>query len=412
MLRLFSSSGAAFAFRDFRLFFWSRFFTFASYHMLAVAVGQYVYEATHSPLHLGTIGLALFLPRVCFVLFIGHAADRFDRRHIIVVCRLVQCAATVALIAISWWHIGGLLFLYGLLFIMGTANAFDSPASQSFVPDIVPTAHFPNAVTWNASAMQIAMIAGPALGGWIYAWSGNALIVFAVVAALRLVAALLAAMMTTKRVERPVAAVSWSTLMAGVRYLFVKRVILGAISLDLFAVLLGGAVALMPIFANDLLGVGPAGLGVLRAAPACGAAIMALMLAAFPLRRRQGSTMFCCVAIFGLATMLFGLSRSFALSLLLLMILGAADMVSVVIRGVLVQMETPPAMRGRVSAINLLFIGASNELGEFESGVTAAWFGTVPAVVIGGVGTVIVAALWAWRFPELRCYTDRIAAPE
>ncbi len=395
---------ASFRIRDFRYYLASLFLSLTAHQMMAVAVGQYVYERTHSPLHLGYIGLALFLPRFGLGLFAGHAADRFERCHVILVCRFVYFLAVALAAAAFYTGAMSLPLLYSLLFLMGIANAFDGPARQAFITNLVPHDLFQNAVTWNVSSMQIAFIVGPALGGILYAMQGKAAFVMGIVAALRLIGVLLIGRIHTRTGRHDTSEMSWKTLLAGIHYVFRKQIILGSISLDLFAVLLGGAVALMPAFANDILRVGPTGLGILRAAPSAGAALMALFIAHHPPFKRPGSTMLWCVALFGLATVVFGLSHSFLLSIACLVLLGAADMVSVVIRGVLVQVETPPEMRGRVSAVNLVFIGASNELGEFESGLTAAWWGVVPATVIGGLGTLAVVGIWAWRFPEIRTY--------
>ncbi len=389
--------------RDFRYYLTGRFLALCASQMLGVGVGQYIYELTHSALHLGLIGLVLFLPKISFVLLAGHTADRFDRRAVILVCRLTQCVATLGLILFARSGSHELGWLYALLLLVGTANSFEGPATQAIVPALVPAPIFSRAVAWNASVMQAAFIAGPALGGCLYAF-GNVLGVFYAIATMRLLSAVLIALVRTRTGRMESAELSWQTLLAGLNYVFRTKVVLGTISLDLFAVLFGGAVALMPIYANDILRVGPSGLGILRAAPAAGAALMALFFAHRPPIQRAGSAMLGCVAMFGLATILFGISHNFYFSLACLVILGASDMVSVVIRGVLVQMQTPPEMRGRVSAVNLVFIGASNELGEFESGLTAAWFGTIPAVVLGGLGTLAVVALWAWRFPEVRAY--------
>ena len=393
---------AALLYPDFRFFASARFLALLSHQMLNVAAGQYVYELTRNPLHLGYIGLFLFLPKLIFTILGGQVADRYDRRRIILTCRVLQFFAILGLIMVVHRADSPLSLLYALLFLMGMANAFDGPASQSIVPQLVTTEHFSNAVTWNASTMQTALIAGPAVGGWIYGVSGKALTVFYVVALLRLISAFLVAMIKSRTAKLDRSVVSLETLLAGIRYVYQKKIILGAISLDLFAVLLGGAVALLPIYANEILKVGPSGLGMLRAAPALGAALMAMSLTYLPPFKKAGKAMFICVAIFGLATICFGISKNFHLSLLFLFILGASDMISVVIRGVLVQIKTPDAMRGRVSAVNLVFIGASNELGEFESGLTASWFGVIPAVILGGVGTLAVVALWAWKFPDLR----------
>ncbi len=392
---------AAFFYRDFRFFVSARFLALCAYQMLAVAVGQYVYEITKSPLYLGYIGLSLFLPKITFALFAGHTADRFDRRRIIFFCRMTQFLVVVGIIFFYHFNLHSLWPLYGLLFLMGTANVYDGSASQAIVPQLVSTDHFGNAVAWSSSIMQIAFIVGPAIGGALYAVFGKAIWVFYVVALIRLASAFLIYLMHTRVEKLEKAEISWVSLLAGIRYVFKTRVILGAISLDLFAVLLGGAVALMPVFANDILKVGPMGLGILRAAPSVGAVMTAIVLAHLPPLKKSGTTMLFCVAIFGVATIFFGLSRSFIFSLFCLFILGSADMVSVVIRGILVQVRTPPAMRGRVSAVNLVFIGASNELGEFESGLTASWFGVIPSVILGGVGTLLVVLIWRWRFPEL-----------
>ena len=398
---------AAFRYPDFRLLFASRYLTIASHQMLLLAVSQFVYLKTHQPIYLGYIGLAIFLPRILFGLLAGYVADRFARRTVLMICRTVQLIAVVALM--GHLHAGddSMAVLFLLLALMGAANAFDAPASTSVVTQIVPPHHFNNAVTWNGMIFQAAMISGPALGGWLYAlWDGPVAVLF-FVAAMRLISLGLVSAMRIRVAGLDSAAFSWNTVLAGLRYVFAAPVILGTISLDLFAVLLGGAVALMPIFANDILRVGAEGLGWLRAAPAIGAALMAVVLTGLPPIRRAGQAMFICVAIFGMATIVFGISRDFYFSLFCLAVLGAADMVSVVIRGVLVQVETPPAMRGRVSAVNFIFIGASNELGEFESGLTASWFGTVPAVILGGAGTLVIAALWSRQFPELFAYRSR-----
>jgi len=391
--------------RDFRYFVSARFLALVSHQMINVAMGQYIWELTHNPLYLGYIGLALFLPKIAFVLVSGHTADRYDRKRVILICRLIQFVAAIGLvIALLFDSSTQLWQLFTLLFLIGVANAFDGPASQSIVPQLVPLAHLKDAVTWSTSAVQFSFIVGPAAAGWIYAAGNRAVDVLYVVVAMRLASMLLVTLIRSRTEQLDKSEISWKTLVAGIRYVFEKRVILGAISLDLFAVLLGGAIALMPIYANEILKVGPSGLGILRAAPAVGAGFTALALAYLPPLKRAGNTMFLCVALFGIFTILFGISTNFLFSLFCLFILGAADMVSVVIRGVLVQIKTPPVMRGRVSAVNIVFIGASNELGEFESGLTAAWFGVVPSVVIGGLGTLAVVGVWAWRFPELRRY--------
>lgn len=400
-------STIAFRHPEFRYFLSSRFLALIAHQMLLVAVSQSVYEMTGSPFHLGLIGLALFIPKIAFTLPAGHAADRYDRRTILLASRLVQIFIITGLILFYFTKQGNLILLYALLFSMGVANTYGAPASQAYVTQLVPEGNFSNAVAWNSSSMQIAFVAGPALGGWLYGLSKNAASVLLIVGIVWIVSSSLLLPLSPKRDHIEKAGFSWETVLAGIRYVFQKRVILAAISLDLFAVLLGGAVALLPVFANDILKVGPMGLGLMRSAPAAGAAVVAIVLAFLPPMRQAGKKMFFCVALFGAATILFGISQNFILSLGCLAVLGGADMVSVVIRHVLVQAKTPPAMRGRVSAVNLIFIGASNELGEFESGLTAAWFGTVPAVVVGGLGTLAVVGFWMTRFPELRDF-DRL----
>ncbi|MCE9624023.1 MAG: MFS transporter [Deltaproteobacteria bacterium] len=393
---------AAFKHRDFRYFLSARFLALASHQMMNVALGQWIYEWTHNPLYLGYLGLALFVPKMTFTIFAGHTADHYDRRKVILVCRLLQFLGVLGLALVATLQLSALWVLYVILFLVGVANAFDGPASQAIVPQLVPTPHFSNAVKWNSSTMQMAFIVGPAAAGWLYALSNRAATVLYVVAAMRLASVLLVYVIKNRTERLAPSVMNLKTLLAGIRFVWEKKIILGTISLDLFAVLLGGAVALLPVYANDILKVGASGLGMLRAAPALGAAIMAISMAYLPPLKRAGATMLACVAIFGAATVLFAVSKNFYFSLLSLFILGSSDMVSVIIRGVLVQIKTPHEMRGRVSAVNLIFIGASNELGEFESGLTASLFGTVPAVLIGGVGTLTVVAVWNWLFPEIR----------
>lgn len=392
---------------DFRYYLSARFLALASHQVLMIALGQKVYEMTQSPLHLGYIGLALFFPKFVFALLAGHAADRFDRRQLILVCRVIQILAIIGILFFCYLGFQPLWVLYALLFLLGTANAFDGPASQAIVTNIVPEDHLTHGVTWHSSVVQGSFIIGPALGGWLYAVLGNAELVLVAVVLMRTASAFFLALVKVKTQRSSTSSLSWENLFAGIRYVFEKKIILAAISLDLFAVLFGGAVALMPIFANEILKVGPKGLGLLRAAPSVGAMGVAFYLAHRPSIKKSGPVLIATVAVFGLTTILFGISKNFYLSLLILMVMGASDMVSVVIRSVLVQMETPAEMRGRVSAVNFVFIGASNELGEFESGVTAQWFGVIPAVVLGGLGTLGVVALWSKKFPELRDYVAK-----
>lgn len=374
--------------------------------MLVVALSQYVYEQTRHPFHLGLMGFVLFLPKFGLALIAGHMADRYDRRRIILFYRASQCLIIAGILVFYLSNISFLGGLYLLLFLLGSANAFDGPASHAIVADLVPEKDFNNAVAWNSSTMQIAMIAGPALSGLIYAASHRPLEVLIVILVMRIFSFLLIFPIKPQKAHAPSEEITKKNLFSGLQYVFKTRLILGTISLDLFAVLLGGATALMPIFANDILHVGPAGLGYLRAAPSLGATAMALWLAHHSPLKKPGSTMLWCVALFGISTLLFGFSENFYLSLIVLFVLGAADMVSVVVRGVLVQIKTPPAMRGRVSAINLVFIGASNELGEFESGILASFIGTVPTVIVGGIATLAIVAIWAKIFPEIREYRN------
>ncbi len=394
---------SAFAYRDFRLFQCARFCTTLGTQMQSVAVGWQVYELTGQPLALGIAGLVQFVPLAGLSLAGGQAADRYDRRGVSIACQVSFAVCALFLRAQAQHAIPGRAWpIYLALCLFGATRAFTGPAGQALLPSLVPMEHFASAVAWGSSVWEIAAILGPAVGGWIYAAMGGAAAVYGICTFLFVAAGafLLAMRVRTGRMERR--DVSLATVFAGVRYVWREKIILGSISLDLFAVLFGGATALLPVYAHDILQVGPRGLGLLRSAPAVGAAAVALAFALWPLRRRAGPIMFACVALFGVATIVFGFSRSFWLSLGALFVIGASDMVSVVVRLTLVQIQTPPAMRGRVSGVNMVFIGASNELGELESGLTAAWFGSVPAVVLGGIGACVVVALWTLLFPELR----------
>ena len=402
---------AAFQSRDFRLYQVARFLLVVGLQMQSMAIGWYVYARTHSTVSLAFVGLAQFAPAILLALVTGMVADRFDRRGVLVVCytAVAGCAGALALLSqrpeLPIWPI------YGVLVVLGTARAFAGPAAQSLVPHLVPAEHFPNAVSWASSVFQIGTITGPVVGGVIYGAAGATVVFMTCAGALGL-GTLAVLMMHVRTGRMSQSRASWSTLSAGMRYVWAKKTILGSISMDLFAVLLGGATALLPVYAHDILHVGPWGLGILRSAPAIGAATMAVVLAYRPLQRRTGAIMLGCVGLFGFATIVFGLSRSFWLSMVALTVLGASDQVSVVTRLTLVQVQTPPEMRGRVAAVNMIFIGASNELGEFESGITADAFGVVRAVVLGGIGTLVVVALWTWWFPELRKLdrVDRVTA--
>jgi MFS family permease len=392
----------AFTHPDFVLFQIARFLIVAAVEMQAVAVGWQVYDITKRALDLGLVGLAQFLPGILLFLVSGHASDRFDRRKVLGTCYAGYALCSGLLLVIAERGAHSVYLIYAVLILLGVVRSFNGTASRSILPQLVPEEHFANAVAWNATTFQAATILGPSLGGILYALSRGP---SAVYAAAMLTA--VGALVSTFRIEtRPQARrrepTTLKTVLAGLHFIWREKLVLGAISLDLFAVLLGGAVALLPVYAREILHTGPWGLGLLRTAPGVGAAMMAVALAHRPLRGRAGATLLWSVAGFGICTILFGVSTSLVLSLLSLIFLGASDMVSVIIRATLVQLRTPDEMRGRVTAVDMVFIGASNELGQFESGLTAQWVGTVPAVLLGGVGTLVVIALWAWKFPELR----------
>ena len=368
--------------------------------MVQVAVGWQMYDLTHSAWNLGLVGLFQFVPALALALVSGHVADRHDRRHIVSMALVLQLLAALVLwLATHEDRISRDLIL-GVSLLLGVARSFQMTAQQALTPLLVPQALLARALAFSSSGMQAAIIGGPALGGFLY--GAGASVVYVVCAVLFVLAAGLVWSARYEHKPAPRAPVTMDTLLAGVRFIRAKPVVLGAISLDLFAVLLGGATALLPIFARDILRVGPEGLGLLRGAPAIGALLMSLVLARWTIRSRAGTILFACVAIFGLTTIVFGVSHWFWLSMVALFINGAVDMVSVVVRQTLVQLDTPDEMRGRVSAVNSIFIGASNQLGEFESGATAALFGPVGSVVAGGVGTLVVVGLWMRWFPELR----------
>ena len=380
----------------------------------SVAVAWQVYQITHSALKLGLTGLALFLPGLICMLAAGHAADRYDRKGIILLCYGLQAASTAVLLWLSfssWALQGGRVWpIYAVLIFIGMGRAFSGPASSALLPSLVPKEHFVNAVTWGATIYQIANMSGPAVGGLLFTlpltgilerWRG-APAVYCLTLFMLTGFLILIAMIRPEPVEKKAAGFDVKTVLAGLEYVWKTKLLLGSISLDLFAVMLGGAVALLPIFATEILHAGPRGLGILRAMPSVGALAVSLFLVIRPIRRKAGATMLTCVGIFGVATIVFGLSRNLWISLIALVVAGASDMVSVVVRSSMLQLATPPEMRGRVSAVNWLFVGASNEFGEFESGLTAAWWGAVRAVVIGGIGSVLVTTSAAIFFPQLR----------
>ncbi len=385
--------------RPFLAFWLARVCTASAFQMITVAIGWHIYELTHNVLDLGLVGLVEFTPRVLFMLHTGHVADRYDRRRIASLCQIGQGLIAVALVVGASTDNVTREMIFAMAFLLGTARAFEMPTTQALLPNIVPTALFPRAVAASASAMQAATIAAPAFGGFLYAF--GAFWVYTPTAVLYFIACALVLTLPSRQAPASQGKATLESLLAGIRFIRSRPDIFGAISLDLFAVLLGGATALLPVFAKDILLTGPWGLGLLRSAPAVGALLMSFWLARFPIERNVGRIMFLAVGIFGVTTIAFGLSTSFWFSLAVLVVLGAADMISMVIRGAFVQLETPDEMRGRVSAVNGLFIGASNQLGEFESGLTAHWLGTVPAVVLGGVGTLVVTGVWMKLFPTL-----------
>lgn len=366
-----------------------------------VAVGWQIYDITHDPLDLGLIGLSQFLPFVLLILPAGQIADRHDRRRIVALCYVAETVCALLLLGFTLKGVTATWPVFAAMVLFGCARAFSMPSGQALLPNLVPPESFKRAVSLNSSVFQVATIVGPALGGLLY-HAGPAFVYATVVVLASIASVLMYRIGPEPRSARAVEPVNWNTLLSGLRFVWSRPIVLGAISLDLFAVLFGGAVALLPMFARDILHSGPTELGLLRAAPGVGASICALILAAHPMQRFVGAWMFGGVAVFGVATVVFGLSNNFAVSLAALAILGAADMVSVYIRHLLVQLETPDYIRGRVSAVSSVFIGASNELGEFESGVTAKWWGAVRAVVIGGIATLLVTGVWARLFPQLR----------
>lgn len=403
------SGRVAFSYPDFTYLQLARFFSVVGMEMQSVAVGWQVYEITNRALDLGLVGLAQFLPGILLFLISGHSADRYNRCKILILsyAGLSVCSALLLVATLRGSH--SAYPIYGVMLLVGVARSFSGPSGRALLPLVVPEEHFQNAVAWGSSMFQTATILGPAAGGLVYAIFRGPAVVYAMALVATAGAAL--AVVRVKVKNEPAAtreSITWRSVLAGLRYIGTHQIVLGAVSLDLFAVLLGGAVALLPVYAKDVLHTGPWGLGLLRCAPGIGAGAMAVLLAHRPLRRKAGRTMLWCVGGFGAFTILFGVSHSLALSMVALALVGASDMVSVMIRNVLVQLQTPDEMRGRVNAVEMIFIGASNEFGQFESGVTAAWLGSVPAVILGGVGSVVVTLLWAALFPKLRD-VDRLA---
>lgn len=370
--------------------------------MQSLAVGWQIYEITHRPLDLGLVGLAQFLPGICLFLLAGQAADRIARNKILQTCYASFSCCSLLLLALTVHGISSPYPIYFVLLLNGTVRAFNAPAGQAMLPLLVNTEDFPNAVAWSSSIFQTATIVGPMIGGIVYGVTGSPVVVYASAAVAYLVAFLCFRTIKFRRAERSPETPSSAMAFDGLRYIWRNKLVFGAISLDLFAMLLGGAVALLPVYAREILKIGAMGLGILRSAPGVGAVAMAIVVAHWPLRRRAGMAMLACVFAFGVFTVVFGISHNVALSLIMLVLLGASDMVSVIVRHTMIQLATPDNMRGRVSAVNTVFIGASNEIGQFESGLTASWFGTIPAVVLGGLGTMAIVLGWAWMFPTLR----------
>jgi len=386
--------------RGFALFMAMRIVSQFGTQIVTVAVGWQVYDLTRNPADLGLVGLFEFAPALLLVLITGAASDRFNRRMIAAVCLLAEGVFAAAILFFTWQGTIGVGMIFFLLVLFGTARAFVNPATQSLVPNLVPEEDLSSAIALSSASWQVSTVVGPAIGGLLYGISaevayGGAVFCF-------LFGAVCAALIPKPPQKTLAEPPTWESLSAGVRYIRGERVVLGAISLDLFAVLLGGAMALLPAYARDILDVGPWGLGLLRSATGIGALAMGLYLTTVPIRNHAGIAMFVAAALFGAFTVVFGVSTIVWLSIVMLLLTGAADMISVYIRETLIQLRTPDWVRGRVTAVNMVFIGASNELGAFRAGMVAAVIGVVPAVVVGGIGTIAVAGLWAWWFPELR----------
>ena len=391
---------------DFFRFVSARFVATIAIQVQSVAIGWQIYELVRTPLALGLVGLCQFAPMFLLTLPAGELSDRFDQRRIFAIAIALQAFCSACLLLLTFSRPAGVWPFYVILVLFGAARGFAAPAMQSLLAFLVPAERLPRSIALSSSFFTTAVIMGPALGGFLYALGPFATYSTSIVCFLG--AGILVASLGGRRNAAHVGGASRTErVVEGVRFVRARPIVFGAISLDLFAVLLGGATALLPVFARDILHTGPIGLGLLRSAPAAGAALTAFTLARFPIERATGIKMFAAVAIFGLATIVFGLSKIFPLSLAALFVLGASDMISVFIRSSLINLSTPDPMRGRVGAVSMLFIGASNELGEFESGITAAWFGTVPAVILGGVGTLLVVGAWMRMFPPLR-QVDRL----
>lgn len=385
--------------RSLLLFLLARIAITLAFQMITVAIGWQIYALTKSTFYLGLVGLVQFLPMFVLTLLVGYVADNFNRKLVICLSLTIESVGVLLLGLGSlngWINKDGILII---IFFIAVANSFQGPPMQAILPNIVSKELFPEAAAWSASANQFAVIVGPALGGIFYAFGAN--IVYFMSCSLIIISVSFIFFISVTRGQVHTSAISLDTIFAGIKFIKSNPIILGSISLDLFAVLFGGATALLPVYASTILKVGPSGLGLLRSAPAVGALLMSVLLARRPLKRKVGLTMFIAVLFFGFSTILFSISTSFKLSLIILAVLGASDVISVVIRATLIQLNTPDEMRGRVSSVNLMFIGTSNQLGEFESGITASLFGTQLAVFIGGLGTIIVVLTWMKLFPKL-----------
>ena len=390
---------AVLRYRGYAAYAATRFCTTLCWQMLSVAVGWQVYALTHNPMDLGYVGLVQFLPFVLFVLPGGYVADHTDRRLVLMVAYTASASCVGVLVWLSLSGSRVVWPIFAVMTVFGVSRAFWMPANQAMTPNLVPVEAFPSAVALNSMLFEAAVIAGPALGGVLYLVGAS--VVYCAVAGMLLIGIVLISTIKPVRARQSAEASQSADLLDGLRFVLHRRAVLGAVTLDLFGVLFGGATALLPAYASDVLHVGPAGLGLLRTATGVGATITAIVLVISPIERNVGRWMFAGVGLFGAATVVFGLSRSFPLSLIALTLLGLGDMMNVYIRQVLVQLETPDAIRGRVGAVTSMFVGASNELGEFESGLTARWFGLVPAVVLGGVVTLLVVGSYLKLFPEL-----------
>lgn len=397
-----TSAYAAFHHPAFRAFLIGRVVAVLGMQVLSVAVGWQVYALTGRPLDLGYVGLVQFA--VQFLLFpvAGTVVDRFDRRRVLQACYLCYLCGAAFLFGVTWEGAPSVGAIFAGLVLVATGRAFSGPAGQAMLPTLVPGEHFANAVSWNSSGFTVGVVAGPALGGLIYGWTDGAAVPYGLSAALLFIALLASLFLPRRQVEHGAQRPGFREALDGVRFIWKRKILLSAITLDLFAVLFGGAVALLPIYARDVLHIGPEGMGVLRAAPAVGALLTAVGLAHRPIRRNVGRTLYVAVAVFGVATVIFGLSTNFWLSLVALALAGASDEISVFIRLNVVQMATPDQVRGRVSAAEFVFIGASNELGELESGLTAQWWGAVTSVLFGGIGTLVVVVTSALASRQLR----------